>query len=97
MQDLIKLLDNVHDEQTFILFVEALLIDRKEAAENESNSPSSPYSPDWGGWENIRIDTFLEAALAWAKDSKFGRNRGLSEKNPWKMFASFLYCGKIYE
>lgn len=97
MNELTILLNNVHDEQTFILFAEALLIDRKEAAENESNSPSPLYSPDRGGWENIRIDTFLEAALAWAKDSKFGRNQGLSENNLWRRFASFLYCGKIYE
>jgi len=34
---------------------------------------------------------------AWAKDSEFGIRQGLKDASPWRKFAAFLYCGKIYE
>lgn len=60
-------------------------------------SLSSPYGPDAGGWENISIESFLEAALAWAESTNFGASQGLSDSNLWQKFAVFLYVGKIYE
>ena len=75
-------LDAVEDETTFLEFVGALTADRL------SNGQS---------WENGTIEDFLEAASSWAEDSEFGLRQGLSSASPWKRFAAFLYCGKIYE
>lgn len=36
-------------------------------------------------WQNDCIEDFLDSAHAWA------------DASPWKRFAVFLYCGKIYE
>jgi hypothetical protein len=89
--------DAVTDENSFLKFAKALLADRELAEATESAHASNPYGPDRGGWENTTISEFLEAAIAWAEDSDFGRRQGSSLENPWQAFAVFLYCGKIYE
>jgi hypothetical protein len=38
------------------------------------------------------IESFLDAAVAWAIDSE-----ELPNEPSWRAFATFLYCGKIYE
>ncbi len=82
MSEPAKLLEEVKDEKSFLLFVKSLIKDRK--------------SPD--DWENNTIDDFLESSVAWAEDSSFGINQDSElETNKWKQFAVFLYCGKIYE
>lgn len=90
-------LELVNDEQSFLTFVKALQLDRVAAVAAESRAPSSPYGRDAGGWENVSIESFLESAIAWAEASDFGASRGLASTNPWRKFAEFLYCGKIYE
>ncbi len=75
-------LEAVTDEATFLEFVQALANDRRA---------------DGKTWENDSIEDFLEAAGSWADDSGFGDRQGLSAASPWKKFAVFLYCGKIYE
>jgi len=75
-------LEEVTDEKTFLAFVRALAADRRGDAEH---------------WENTSIEDFLEAAGSWAEDSEFGVRQGLSSASLWKKFATFLYCGKIYE
>jgi hypothetical protein len=75
-------LDAVTDEATFLEFVCALTADRRDNAQ---------------AWENSSIEDFLEASRSWAEDSEFGSRQGLSAASPWKKFAVFLYCGKIYE
>ncbi len=90
-------LDEVKDQQSLLNFIRALAKDRADAVSAEKKSPSSPYGPDAGGWENTTIESFLEAGAAWAEDTKFGETQNLSPANPWQQFASFLYCGKIYE
>ncbi|TAG04096.1 MAG: hypothetical protein EAZ43_05120 [Betaproteobacteria bacterium] len=90
-------IEQVTDEQSFLSFARALMLDRVAAVEAEAKVGSSPYGPDAGGWENISIEDFLESAVAWADDSNFGAKQGLESTNPWKKFAVFLYCGKIYE
>src|SRR5262245_28381668 len=90
-------LDAVVDEKTFLAFVRALERERRESVKLEAVSPSAPYGPDAGGWENITIEDFLGAAVAWAESTDMGTKQGLSPDNPWKRFAAFLYCGKIYE
>lgn len=79
--DLHEQLVEVMDATTFVAFVHALAADKR--ADNN--------------WENTSVETFLEAAIAWAEDSEFGIRQGLSPSNPWAQFATFLYCGKIYE
>ena len=92
-----EMLDNVSDEKSFLQFVEALIADRRLAVAMQKESPTSPWGPDAGGWENTSIENFLGSAVAWATDSNFGTNQGLSASNPWKRFAVFLLAGKIYE
>jgi len=82
MTQLHKQLEAVDDEATFLAFVQALAVDRRNDAEH---------------WENGTIEDFLEAANAWAEASDFGASQGLSAASPWRKFATFLYCGKIYE
>ena len=88
--------DAVCDEHTLLEFVRALTADREDEITKEALSPSSPYGPGANGWENARIEDFLDAASRWAHSTNFGQTRGLSG-NPWRQFAAFLYCGKIYE
>lgn len=95
--ELHKQLEQVIDEASFLAFARALAEDRVKAIAAEKARPSSPYGPDAGGWENTSIDHFLEAAIAWAEDSAFGSRQDLATASPWRKFAVFLYCGKIYE
>lgn len=75
-------LEAVTDEATFLEFVRRLVVDRRVNAQT---------------WANSSIEDFLEASGSWAEDSEFGARQGLSAASPWKKFAVFLYCGKIYE
>jgi hypothetical protein len=97
--DLIKLLDEVHDEKSFLKFVDALIADRIDEIEKEKIKPSSPYGAGPNGWENVSTERYLEAATAWARSMNFGRARhdGKFNDNCWNQFAHFLYAGKIYE
>jgi hypothetical protein len=65
-------LDQVQDMEWFFHFVRALIGDRLDAAEAEVKTPSSPYGPDAGGWENTSIEDYLDCALAWAEDTSMG-------------------------
>ena len=90
-------LECVKDEATFLEFVRALVKDREEEIAQEGIRPSPPFGPGARGWENGTIEAFLEAAAAWAEDTSFGDSQGLRNASPWKRFAVFLMCGKIYE
>jgi len=95
--ELHQLAELVSDEKSFLAFVAALQRDRELAVAAERISPAAQCGPDRGGWENVTIESFLEAAHAWAQDSEFGVRQGLKDASPWRKFAAFLYCGKIYE
>jgi hypothetical protein len=95
--ELHEMVEAVSDRESFLRFVDALVRDREIAIREEDKTPSSPYGPDAGGWENTTIESYLEAATAWARDSAFGESQGLDRDNPWRQFAAFLYCGKNYE
>jgi hypothetical protein len=95
--ELHQLLESISDEKSFLEFVAALRKDRELAVAAETAAPSGPYSPGQRGWENVTLESFLGAAHAWAEDTRFGSDQGLSAASPWKKFAVFLYCGKIYE
>lgn len=89
--------DAVQDRESFLAFVAALAADRRASVAAEGVAPSSPYGPQSGGWENVTIETFLEAALSWAESTNMGATQGLPTGPTWQGFAAFLYCGKIYE
>ena len=89
--------DAVHDRESFLAFVAALAADRRGSVAAEETTPSSPYGPATGGWENITIEDFLEAALAWAESTGGDEGQDLGPEPTWTGFAAFLYCGKIYE
>ncbi len=93
----LKLLNKVKDESSFLKFIKELLNSRLEDIELEKNKPTSLYAQTKNEWENTSLEGFLKAAIAWAEDSYFGRNQGLDDKNPWKKFAQFLFCGIVYE
>jgi len=98
-------LELVEDQSTFLEFVRALAADRVEGQRSlEAGGGAGIRMPDGTrlidlddfGWRNFTIVDFLEASLSWAEDSDFGARQGISP-NPWRQFATFLYCGKIYE
>ena len=94
--ELNDLLEKVEDEKSFLIFVKALLNERLEDIELERKNLSNPFNSSHKGWENLSIENFLEASIAWADDSNFGKSKNITE-NLWYKFAVFLYCGKIYE
>ena len=95
-EQLIEKLEAVVDRESFLIFVKALIADREDEIAKEKVHPSSPWGPGANGWENGTIERYLEAAVAWAEDSQ-GQPLGLPEEPSWRAFATFLYCGKIYE
>ncbi|BCL74828.1 hypothetical protein JHS3_05640 [Jeongeupia sp. HS-3] len=86
-------LQNVTDPTSFLVFVRALIADRQA----EAGQPLGDTGRGANGWENHSIEDFLEAALTWAETTHLGKTQGLNDASPWKRFAMFLYCGKIYE
>jgi hypothetical protein len=95
-EQLIEQLEAVVDRESFLTFVKALIADREGEVQKEQENPSSPWGAGANGWENGTIEGYLEAAVAWAEDSR-EQPLGLPEEPAWKAFATFLYCGKIYE
>jgi len=95
--DLSQLADEVHDEKSFLDFVEALRADWKDEKHKESKAPSSPYSAGANGWENGEIGAFLDAAASWGKSSAHGLASYTKPENPWRRAAHILHAGKFYE
>lgn len=91
------LLSRVCDKPSFLLFANALLEDRVEEVTIEKRTPSNPYGPGARGWEDSKIETFLEAAISGVEGDQEGGSQQGTDENPWAWFASFLYLGKIYE
>jgi hypothetical protein len=96
-----ELLERVDDLDSFLAFVAALVAEREDsaAAERANPTPFFPAVPQAGGWYNATIETYLEAALAWAQSTRMGQalDLGLPAEPTWRAFAHFLYAGKIYE
>jgi hypothetical protein len=95
--ELHEILERVADEASFLAFVDALRADRESEVAAQQSSGIDAFGRGPRGWENHTIEDFLAAAHAWAGDSHFGKVQGLEAASPWKKFAVFLYCGKIYE
>ena len=96
-KDLYQLADNVETEQDFLGFVEALMQDRSDEEKKEKVKPSSPYSSGANGWENGKIVSFLDAAVAWGQSSINGLEFYEKPSNPWKRAAHIMHAGKFYE
>jgi hypothetical protein len=89
-----ELLDNVHDKETFISFVRALAQEREKAEEIESQHPERYNVDGEHNWKNADIASFLYAALDYFEEKPLHK----PEKEPsWRMFAEFLWHGKIIE
>src|SRR5262245_8686395 len=83
--DLFKFLESVHDEESFLVFLSALALDKADENAREQGNPSPPFCPGANGWENGRIDTFLNAAVAWARASMHGTSFGYQPPaSPWR-------------
>ena len=74
-------LDTVTSLDTFLEFVDELIADRHAVG---------------SAWQHDSIESYLEAATAWARDSR-GQDGGITQEATWQTFANFLYCGKVYE
>jgi hypothetical protein len=89
-----ELLDKVQDRESFIAFVEALAAEREDAQRIERENPHRYMVDGAHDWKNAEIGEFLYAALDYFDDKPFHK----PESEPsWKMFAEFLYFGKIIE
>jgi hypothetical protein len=89
-----ELLDKVNGRDSFIAFVEALAAEREDAQRVEGENPQRYMVDGAHNWKNADIASFLYAALGYFEERPF--QPAESEPN-WKMFAEFLYCGKIVE
>jgi hypothetical protein len=94
---LTQLLEQVTDQRTFLAFVDALAGDFADEREMEAEHPSSPYAAGVLGWENGRIDTFLDAAQAWGASTMGSQEYDRPHWSPWRRCAEILYAGKYYE
>jgi len=92
-----ELTDEVNDEKTFLVFIDALLKDSIAEVKAQENTNVDEFGRGPLGWENHTIEQFLEAAQAWAESTNIGATQNLSDASPWRRCAAFLYCGKIYE
>jgi hypothetical protein len=89
-----QLLNDVHDRDTFKAFVQALAAERENAEQLERSEPDRYCIDGANGWKNGDIASYLYACLDYFEDGQF--HRPDTEPN-WRMFAEFLYCGKIIE
>ena len=83
--------ESVTSRADFVRFVQALLADWHASDRAERMTPSPPYGPATGGWENPTLDRFLEALAAYAADAP------LPEQPSWRTFAEVLATAKVYE
>ena len=89
-----ELLDQVADRDSFIAFVEALVDERAQAEQLEKANPVRYCIDGAHNWKNADIASFLSAALVYFDEKPFHKPEGTPS---WRMFAEFLYFGKIYE
>ena len=85
-------LAKVDSKKTFLDFVEALSKDKRSASMKEKFWKSSSHGPGHNGWQNERIETFLDSVHSFGEDSS-----DVGEQPDWKAFALLLYAGKYYE
>jgi hypothetical protein len=89
-----QLLNDVHDRDTFLAFVRALAAERENAELVERSEPTRYCIDGADGWKNGDIASYLYACLDYFENELF--HKPDAEPN-WRMFAEFLYFGKIIE
>ena len=96
MNDSGRLVYRVHDLDSFLAFIRALIADCEDSVAKEQICPTPyfPAVPQANGWYNATIESFLEAAAACLEAKKHQEEW---REASWRTFANFLYCGKIYE
>jgi hypothetical protein len=92
---LIEHLEAVHDRESFLSFVQALIWDREDSVAKENQAPEAQRGYGAFGWQNTTIEAYLEAALRYVQEHP--EDRDISPEPSWKAFAEFLYVGSIYE
>lgn len=89
-----ELLDKVNDKDSFVAFVEALAAEREDAERIEREHPQTYCVDGAHNWKNADIASFLYACLNYFSPKVLVA----PESSPsWRMFAHFLYNGKIIE
>jgi hypothetical protein len=89
-----ELLDKVRDRQSFVAFVEALAAEREDAQRIEREDPQAYMVDGAHRWKNAEIGAFLYAALDYFSEKPSHKPE---DEPSWRMFAEFLYFGKIIE
>jgi hypothetical protein len=94
LPDLSIIADNVHDEKSFLQFLQLLGQDWAQAG---ALTQAAPYGTGEMGWENGSIGAFLDAAFSWGMASVAGLSSYEKPNNPWQRMAQILLAGKLYE
>ena len=81
------------DREAFIAFIRELQTDLDSSQRAEKVSPSSPYGPKAGGWENADLPSFLDAMASWIEDM----GDRIPTSPTWETFHDILSAAKIYE
>lgn len=89
-----QLLDQVRDRDSLIAFVEALAAERRTAEQEERAEPTRYRVDGARGWKNADIASYLHGCLDYFDEKPL--HTPDIEPN-WRMFAEFLWCGKIIE
>ncbi len=84
----------VQDRDTFVAFVQALAEERERAQEIEHADPQRYQLDGAHGWKNGDISSYLYACLDYFNTKPFHQP---ATEPSWRMFADFLYFGKIIE
>jgi hypothetical protein len=74
-------------------FIRDLLRELHLSRQAERVSPSSPYGPNTGGWENPDLESFLDAMASWFEDM----DDRLPISPSWGTFRDMLLAAKAYE
>jgi hypothetical protein len=82
------------DRESFVAFVRALASEREAAQEIERQHPNRYIVDGAFNWKNADIGPFLYACLDYFTDKPLHKPES---KPSWRMFAEFLYFGKIIE
>lgn len=85
MEELTNKIKNIKRREDFVSFLELLVQDLRS-------------NPD--GWENKKLDSYLEAAASWTEDMDGyyqNNNLPIPQNIDWKVFANILVAAKMYE
>jgi hypothetical protein len=89
-------LESVVDRPSFVRFVHALAHEREQAAEIERREPARYMVDGALGWMNGDIPQYLGACAELLEADSIVRRLDLDQPS-WRLFAEFLYHGKIIE